>query len=321
VTWSAPQAIADNCWAADDMATSAGGWIVVTANCYTPRSGGDATPQATLIVRRPDGIWEAPVRLDIPDWYGAEGVVAVVGDGDNARAVVLRFGLLDRPNAQVYLVSKRLADSGGWEIVARDIIPPSDLSGAHHLHAAGLAFPRALPDGSVRWGVTFTWVGDSVTGAWALTSLDGGLSWGSAEPIVFHPGASLGRGFTVGWAVPSYDPAADRLIAIWTCCAEATYTSAPSTHYASWSVPGSGVWFPNQLPGSSDPLIPVVLGSRSAWTTASAQGINARVVWVAWVEQGNQIHARTLNLNQIIPADAYPTPTVPPTPTSMGETP
>ena len=31
------------------------------------------------------------------------------------------------------------------------------------------------------------------------------------------------------------------------------------THYAFWSVPGSGVWTPRQVPGTYDPLIPLIL--------------------------------------------------------------
>ena len=35
----------------------------------------------------------------------------------------------------------------------------------------------------------------------------------------------------------------------------------------------------------------------------------SRWVWVAWAEGSNTITVRSYNLNQIIPADQYPTPT------------
>ena len=142
------------------------------------------------------------------------------------------------------------------------------------------------------------------------------------EPIVYDARDPLHGGIHVAWVAPAYDPAANRLLAIWTCCGDANFAPDESTHYASWSVPGSGVWSPGQVPGRTEPLIPVVLGSRSAWNSVAAHSINARSVWVGWVEQGNQINVRTLNLNQIIPAGAYPTPTPRPSATpATGGTP
>src|SRR6266545_2780495 len=321
-TWSPPRQIARDCWVADDMATTAGGWIVVTANCFT-RSGSGLDGAPTMIVRRPDGSWLAPVRVFTPAWYGAEGAVVIVGDGDDARAIALRLGKLGSRNGKVYLISKRLADPGDWEVQERQITVPYGDTGERHYHASGLVFPQTHPDGSVTSGVIFTWTGAYATGAYALISLDAGQSWGLTEPIVFD-----GRdpreagGYHIQWVAPVYDPAANRLIAIWTCCADANFEQAESTHYASWSIPGSGIWLPAQLPGRSDPRIPVVLGSRSAWNSVAAQSSNARVTWIAWVEAGNQIHVRTLNLNQVVPIEEYPTPTPRPLPTpTTGGTP
>jgi hypothetical protein len=269
--WSAPRVIADNCWVADDMATSAGGWIVVSANCYTPRSEGEARPQATLIVRRPDGTWLDPYRIATPGWYGAEGAVVIVGDGDEARAIALRFGALGQANGTVYVISKRLADAGDWQVEERAITVPYGDTGERHYHASGLVFPQTRPDGSVISGVIFMWTGASITGAYALVSLDAGHSWGLVEPIVFDgrdPGES---GSYVQWIAPAYDVAANRLIAIWTCCGDANFNPVESTHYASWSVPGTGVWYPRGLPAAIAPRVPIVLGSRSAWNSVAAQ--------------------------------------------------
>lgn len=317
-SWSPPYQIAQNCWVADDMATTAGGWIVVTANCFT-RSGSGVDGAPTMIVRRPDGTWLDPVRVFTPAWYSAEGAVVIVGDGDDARAIALRFGKLGSRNGKVYLISKRLADPGDtWQVQERDITVPYGDTGERHYHPSGLVFPQTRPDGSATTGVVFMWTGAYITGAYALVSLDGGQSWGLTEPIVFDGRDPRASGYQIQWVAPAYDPAANRLIAIWTCCADANFNQVESTHYASWSTPGSGVWLPVQLPGQLDPAIPAVLGSRSAWNSVAAQSSNARVTWVAWVEQGNQIHARALNLNQVVPIQDYPTPTPTPTPSTGG---
>ncbi len=315
-TWSAPRRIARDCWVADDMATTAQGWIVVAANCYIPRGSGEVTPQPAMLIRRPDGTWLEPQRIAMPNWYGAEGAVVIVGDGDQARAIALRFGNLGAANGKAYLISKRLVDAGNWQVAQRDITVPYGDTGERDWHASGLVFPQLHSDGSSTDAVIFTWTGASTTGAYAITSLDGGQSWGRIEPIVYDGGDPSHGAMHVIWIAPAYDPAASRLIAIWTCCADANFTPGASTHYASWSVPGSGIWSPGQLPGRAGPRIPVVLGSRSAWNSVAAHSINARSVWVAWVEQGNQINVRTLNLNQIIPAGAYPLSTPQPAPTT-----
>lgn len=315
-TWSAPQRIARDCWTADGMATTAQGWIVVTANCYVPHGAGEAMPQPAMLVRRPDGTWLAPARIAMPDWYGAEGAAAIVGDGDQARAIGLRFGGLGSDNGAAYLISKRLSDPGDWQVQRRDITVPYGASGGWHWHASALVFPRARADGTVTNGVIFTWTGASATGVYALVSLDGGQRWGSIEPILYDGRDPAETHQPVAWVAPAYDPAADRLLAFWTCCGEAEYTPAESTHYASWSAPGSGVWSPGQVPGHGEPRVPAVSGARSAWSSVAAQSSNARSVWVAWVEQGNQVVVRTLNLNLVIPVADYLTPTPRLSPTS-----
>jgi hypothetical protein len=136
-------------------------------------------------------------------------------------------------------------------------------------------------------------------GLFAMTSLDAGRSWGEVEAIHTPPAdqATL-------FAPLAYDPVADRLVAIWTCCADARWDVVPSTHYARWSVPDSGVWLPA---ASNDP--PLALGSRVAAQTVAAQPANSRRTWLAWVEQQQRIEVRSLALNQLIPVDQYPAAT------------
>jgi len=127
------------------------------------------------------------------------------------------------------------------------------------------------------------------------------------EAIAHYSGTSQDTGRELAYVTPAYDVAADRLLALWVCCG-----ADAATHYASWSMPGSGVWQPAQGPGRYDTPIPVILGSRAAAMTVSAQAANGRVSWVAWVEQDKRVEVRSVNLNQLIPIGEYPTP-LPPT--------
>ena len=172
---------------------------------------------------------------------------------------------------------------------------------AHHL-----SFTRLLPSGQVSTGLIFTWSDAERAHAYSVTSLDGGLSFGPVVPIVLDDtAAGTGAQAPAVFAAPAYDPVADRLIAIWTCCTEAQYERVGVTHYASWSVPGSATWFP-PLGGGR---VPSILGSRSAHRTATAQAPMSRWTWVAWVEGPNEITVRSYDLNKIVPSNHYPTPT------------
>lgn len=308
VSWSTPKLLAENCWIADDMATTAQGWVVVLALCYRELWGNHVAIETTMIVRQPDGTWLSPQRVELPGWYAAEGALQIVGDGDEARASVFRFGNLEAP-ARFYLLSKRLADTtSAWSVAERQINSPHGDVGTHHYRPTGLTFPVRRPDGTSSTGISFMWVGAYATGIYAITSLDGGQTWGPIETIAYDGRDPKDTGLYLQWVVPAYDPAANRLIAIWTCCGNGTPT-AESTHFASWSIPLSGAWMPPFVPGNNANRIPLIVGSRSAWVLGSAEAANGRVVWLAWVEQENQIHVRTVNLNQIIPVGSYPTMT------------
>jgi len=85
--------------------------------------------------------------------------------------------------------------------------------------------------------------------------------FGPVAPIVLDDtAAGTGAQAPAVFAAPAYDPIADRLVAIWSCCQDALYGGVASTHYASWSVPGITNWTP--LLGSV--RIPTIIGSRSA---------------------------------------------------------
>jgi hypothetical protein len=60
----------------------------------------------------------------------------------------------------------------------------------------------------------------------------------------------------------------------------------------------------------------LISGARSANLTQLAHAPNARIAWLVWVEDGQTMRARAANLDQIIPADQYPTPTPRPSATA-----
>lgn len=141
---------------------------------------------------------------------------------------------------------------------------------------------RSVPAMVVRWP----------DGAWR--------SWGPVERIATPQRA----GEQIAFVAPAYDPAADRLVAVWTCCAFVLFATPETTHYASWSVPGSGVW----QPGVDATRVPLVFGARSAFETVSAQARNSRSGWIAWIERQQRVELRSFTLNQIVPVDQYQLP-------------
>jgi len=297
-SWSAPALLADHCATVLDLATSAAGWIVVLAQCYA-RAGDQVRLYAGLLVRDPAGMWAPLARLPaVPATFGA---VVIAGDGAAARAVALTTAHGPQGDTRtLYLTARPLAGADAWTTSTRAFavagIADGDL-GDFGVHVRGLTYTRpgqALP------ALTFMFCGRGQARAYALTSSDSGASWGQVEAI-----ASFSDGRQLTSVTPAYDVAADALIALWVAG-----DGDAATHYGSWSVPGSGVWQPALRPGVATPL---VLGSRNAGQTASAQAANARVAWVAWVEGETQVVVRSLNLNQVVPRDVYPTSTPQPT--------
>ncbi len=123
-----------------------------------------------------------------------------------------------------YLLRRLLRGDAPATITRIPLAAPADWAmGSRMWDLRGLAFTR--PAGP---GVSFTWTdADGSGGAYALTSLDGGTSWGALERIAAP--FTAGGIFSVA---PAYDPVADRLVAVWTCCAGGVLQAPPATHSA-----------------------------------------------------------------------------------------
>lgn len=299
-SWSAPQRLTTTCKRVDDLAASADGWLAALLIC----DDGPATSRPTVVVRQPDGVWRTAELLPFQSWYSSDGALAIIGDGTDARVVgIVLAGRGGMPLA--YLIAKRLAEPGPWQVTELPIAPALHRPLTERMwYARALAYDRPQPDGSATPAVTFVWSEASAGAAYALTSLDGGVTWGPVEVIV----APANPDELISFATAAYDPAADRLVAVWTCCGYDQWQVQGTTHYASWSIPGSGVWLPAGRITLDDARIPLVLGSRSAFETVSAQASGSRMTWIAWIERQQRIEVRSLNLNTVIPASEYPTP-------------
>lgn len=296
-SWSAPQQIAPGCMFVLDLAASLDNRVVAIAVCPVDQR----SVSLAVVTRSADGVWGEPERIAAPIWYASDGSVQIIGEGPNARIVVLVTGDATRPSS-VYLFSRPL-DGGPWQRDQRTIALSGAEIGALPWRVHSTSFAR--PDGST--GLLFAFAVRGTAGIFALASLDGGQTWGEIRPIAFdgpeQPGRWLDR------AVPAYDPGADRFAAVWACCADASWAVVPSTLYGSWATV-DGAWQPPQGPDERAPRIPLRLGLDNAVSNlVGAQAHNGRLVWLAWVEGSSRLVARALDLNQIIPVDEYPAPT------------
>jgi hypothetical protein len=295
-SWSTPQRIATGCKRVNDLAATPDGTLVAQLIC-------DDGPRSTvpaMVIRQPDGAWLQPERLPIPTWYYSEGAVVVTGAGDEARATGVLFAGSGVPTA--YIMTRRLAVPNQWVVQALPLhAPAGERLGLRMWHVRGLAYDRPGPVGPLQSAISFTWSDAEHGGAYAMTSANGGATWSAPAPVVpARPPAD-----TIAFVAPAYDPAADRLTAVWTCCAIDDWESHGTTHFGSWAVPGEGRWHLVDTPGQPSTRMPLVLGARSAAQTVSAQAEGSRTAWFAWIEGQQRVEVRSLDLNQLIPVDQY----------------
>jgi hypothetical protein len=289
-TWSEPQHLTDNAFGVLDVAAKLDGQIVVLALRREP-----TTP--IVITRNNQGTWGRPDSIPVPSaWYGSSGSIVITGDGASARIVSLTTGFKDAPG-YVFIASRALSGAGEWHIGTRQVKKAQGEGLVARVR--GLTATSTTSDGSSQTIVAFTFAIRSAPDVYAIVSRDGGASWTDITSVATaHEPTSNVPPFSA----LAFDPAARRLVALWTCCEDAQWGSASSTHYGAWSVPGSAEWQPHEH-------VPIITGAAAAADTVLAQAPNARSAWLAWVENGNMVAARAIDLNRIIATDQYPTPT------------
>jgi len=303
VTWSLPKQVGAGCYRVETMGTTLDGQLVVLASC-SDAGGGTARPG--VIQRRADGRWLPQVELPVD---GQHSTLVVVGDGDTARAIVLAVNVYNQGEA--WIAQKRLGDGASWQLESMDLAPPPGLyddSASFYLFR-GMVFRR--PTG--RDAIVFTWSVYGGNAIHALSSLDGGQSWGPIETVAAYQRdddpAHLPPDHR--WSAPAYDARADRLVTLMVRRDLEAPWPGNGTHYAQSSIPGSGEWTPRQGPGIYDQSIPLISGATSASWTDTAQTANGSFVWLAWIDRWQALWVRSVDLNLIVPVDQYPTPTSP----------
>ncbi len=275
-TWSVPAPIvATVTHGVRDIAATPDGNIAVLAISAIQ-------PQHPILIRRSaDGIWHSPEIIPIPAWYGSDGALLLLGEGDAMQVVVTTTGGGGNSADNTLFLSHRTWDAGEWQTERRSI-PSLDE------HSADiLTHLDAIRIGERSMVVSFSMLGRNRI--YGLTTLDAGESWGEPQVIaqtegIFPPYLALAA-----------DPASERTIVFWTCCKDATFVGTESSHYTTWGNPTRGDWHP--APGNLG--IPFVTGAIAAADTASAQAPNSQQLWLAWVEQVHQVQVRAVNLDTV----------------------
>jgi hypothetical protein len=262
-TWSRPTPIASDTYGVLDMAAAQDGSLFVLAN-------GETSHTPLLIRRDARGVWQAPEALPVPSWYGTAGALVLLGEGPEASIVCVTTGGGEGSADNAVFVSRRAVYGGRW--ISRRYYVGDPAGGLLvHVRAAHLGAQAAL----------FTFSMDGQQAVYGLLATGG--EDGLLQRIVARgPGSEP-------YAATAYDPLSDQAVVLWTCCADALFVAAPSTHYAAWSAPGGGAWH-------AEGDVPLVSGAESAADTAIAQARNSRQVWLAWAERVHDVKARALDL-------------------------
>jgi hypothetical protein len=269
-TWSPPTPIAANTYGALDLATTADGQVAVLALS-------EDAQQPLLIQRTSDGVWQKPEIIPVPAWYGSQGALTIVGDGDAARIVAITSGGGSGSADNTLFLLSRPLRGGAWQIERRSVPSPTQENASMliNLRAAVLRNGRVL--------ITFAMSGRAA--GFAIQTTDSGRTWGAIETVF----PSNGR--IPPFMVAAGDPRSDRALVIRTCCGDATFVSAESTHALAWGTPGQNDWQPAAFP--------FVSGAIAAADTAMAQAPGAQVAWLAWIENVHQVQIRGLDVAQL----------------------
>lgn len=299
-TWSAPLRLGGGLFGVLDVATTLDGQVVVLAMQRDP----ELAP--VLFQRGSDGTWGAREALPLRSvWYASGGALAIVGDGMPGEPALV--ALVTGPESQagtVYLLRRPLS-GGRWSIGSRQVTGAT--SGVLPGAVQAVTYSWHPADGQLQPAVTFAFTMRDTANVFALTSLDGGQTWGEVEPAVHSGQSSDGASSTsILSAAPAYDPVAQQLVLVWTCCVDGRWGETAATHYLSRSAVGSGRWLPELEPERFALRQPLVSHAQAVGLSAMAQAANTRVAWLTWIEDGHQVRVRTLALDRVIPYRDYP---------------
>jgi hypothetical protein len=267
-TWSTPEPLVADSYGVLDMLALPDGGIAVLAN-------GERVRRPLLIERSPAGSWSEPQALPVPSWYGTSGALAVLGQGDDAEIVAATSGGGESSPNDMLFVARRRLSGGAWQVERRQ-------AGTGGL----LARLRSVDLGEQ--GALFTFESDGMSAVYGVLVGPNGVV---AERIV------AGGAGAEPYAAPAYDAASRQAIVLWTCCADALFVAAPSTHYAAWGAPGRADWH-------SPRTAALITGAESAADTAIAQVAGSEQIWLAWADRVHDVRVRVLDLRLVAPYSA-----------------
>ena len=264
-TWSEPRIIAQASYGVFDIATSLDGALFVLANS-------EAHQQPLFIRRSTDGQWQPPELLPMPSWYGSTGALSVTGEGAYPNILLLSTGGGGSSADNAVFSAYHQGQSGPWN-VERHLVSADTIDLLTHVRATPLSE-----------ATLFTFAMDAHADVYALRMHNGQRQ--AITRVVQNSGKQT------PYATAAFDPFTQRSIVLWTCCADARFVAAESTHYARWNTSDNDVWLP-------DNATPLLTGAISAADLASAQAHNSRQVWLVWAESVHDVMVRSLDLDLI----------------------
>ena len=249
-SWSSPRVIAHQSYGVFDIAAAADGSVFVLAN--------SEAKQHPLIIRRSSqGQWQPPEVLAMPSWYGSTGALSIAGEGQQANITLVTTGGGGSSTDNSLFSAQRKGPNGLWNL-EHHLVKTDKIDLLTHVRAI------PLPDGTL-----FTFAMDAHNNVYALR-----IRNGQRQPIMQ---VVQGSGQQTPYIAAAYDPIKQRSFVLWTCCANASFVAAESTHYARWNTSNNDVWYPQKA-------TPILTGAISAADLASAQANNSHQVWLAWAE-------------------------------------
>ncbi|HEU4328103.1 MAG TPA: hypothetical protein VFS21_33510 [Roseiflexaceae bacterium] len=284
--WSAPLRLATGCWQVRSAVATPDGQIVALAFCThtTPDQNGSGP---TLLTRTAAGDWLPPQPVPVVAWDGA----LVVSDNQVLALVVPYLGG-DQPHAG-FVLTRPLGEPGAsWGVQPVPLVPAGqspEALGLYGWHVQGVA---------IAGGALFSYTGYDRPSAFSLV-VRAGLPL-EPQAITAEEESSGERGRSLWYAAPGYEPASDRLAAVWGCCGSPLDRRATPL-YGAWATAG-GAWFAalQQQPATAEGA---ALGLEGAQVEAlvSAQAPGERTLWLAWVEAGRSVLVRSLAVDQLVP--------------------
>ncbi|MBP1466725.1 exo-alpha-sialidase [Candidatus Chloroploca sp. M-50] len=282
-TWAAPVRIAEGCRRVNAVVAGLDGTLVAQLVCD---DGAEST--LAMVTRTASGTWLPVEYLAAPVRFYSEGSLVLVPD--TVAPMIVGLAMTDvGGQARGYLLRRTLHGTEPWQI--EGIVLTNPWSAPMSPRMWNVNSLMAVRPGGVL--LTFTWTDADAGYAYALTSHDGGDTWGAPEALA-APFEATGA---IIAALPAYEPMTDRLVVVWDCCAGGILRRAPTTHYASWQPAGQGPWVPLGDPAP----IPLILGSRAVGLTVGAQAWQSTRVWVAWIEGMSQVEVRAVPVTRLLP--------------------